>query len=91
MSHRGPRAIDVVLTDAERRELEQVSVGDGRASVRARIVLNCADGASNAAVAQQLSVSVATVGSWRSRFVASRIGRLLDEPRTAGHPSILLD
>jgi transposase len=71
-----------VLTGAERRVLEQVSGGDGRAALRARIVLACAEGSSNASVAQQLSVSVATVGAWRSRFARERLAGLGDLPRS---------
>jgi transposase len=70
-----------VLTDAERRVLEQAAIGDGRGAVRARIVLACAEGSSNAAVAEQLSVSVATVGAWRSRFARERLAGLGDLPR----------
>ena len=81
MAHPGPRAVEVVLTDAERHVLEQASLGDGRVGVRARIVLACAEGDSNAAVAEQVSVSVATVGAWRSRFVRERLAGLGDLPR----------
>ena len=52
-----------------------------RLALRARIVLACADEPSNRAVAQQLGVCAATVGTWRSRFVARRLEGLADEPR----------
>jgi len=50
-------------------------------ALRARIVLKCAEGGANDAVADALSVSRATVGKWRARFVARRLAGLLDEPR----------
>jgi len=48
---------------------------------RARVVLACAEGQSNTAVARAMSLTKPTVGKWRSRFVARRLDGLLDEPR----------
>ena len=59
-------------------------------ATRAAIVLACAEGLHNKAVAQRLHVSSATVGKWRSRFVESRLDGLLDEPRP-GAPRKLSD
>ena len=50
-------------------------------AMRARIVLRCADGLPNTAVAAELGISKPTVGKWRSRFVERRLDGLLDEPR----------
>src|SRR3954469_18101426 len=86
MSHPGPRAVEVVLSQPERRALERaVEGGSGRLAERAGILLGCAEGLSNAAVAQRFSVSVATVRAWRSRFAGRRLAGLEDEPR-AGRP-----
>lgn len=48
---------------------------------RSRIVLACAKGKSNSAVAGELRITKQTVGKWRSRFLARRLDGLLDEPR----------
>jgi hypothetical protein len=48
---------------------------------RARIVLACADGQTNTAVADRLGVSGETVGKWRRRFVELRIDGLVDASR----------
>ncbi len=48
---------------------------------RARMILGCAEGKTNTAVAEELRVSKATVGKWRSRFLERRVDGLLDEPR----------
>ncbi len=50
-------------------------------AMRARIVLRCADGLTNTAVAEELGISKPTAGKWRSRFVEHRLDGLLDEPR----------
>ena len=50
-------------------------------AVRSRIVLLCAQGLRNTAVAVQLRVSPQMVGKWRRRFVERRVDGLLDEPR----------
>ena len=50
-------------------------------ALRCRIVLACAEGLSNTAVAGRLPVTIQTVGKWRHRFVERRLEGLLDEPR----------
>src|SRR5579864_4355654 len=51
-------------------------------AMRAEIVLRCSDGCSNSQVARELRLTNATVGKWRSRFVAAGVAGLLDEPRS---------
>ena len=44
-------------------------------------MLACAEGHSNAAVAERLGVSKPTVTKWRARFLTRRLEGLADEPR----------
>src|SRR6266446_1294304 len=48
---------------------------------RARVVLACAQGLANKAVAKKLRCSLGMVGKWRSRFLEARMEGLYDEPR----------
>ncbi|HEX9355423.1 MAG TPA: helix-turn-helix domain-containing protein, partial [Streptosporangiaceae bacterium] len=50
-------------------------------ALRARIVLACADGGPNIAVAARLGINRGTVARWRARFLARRLDGLSDEPR----------
>ena len=76
--------VPLTLTDAEREELQRLAKRSRtarRIAFRAKIVLACADGVTNGAVAKKLRTSNQTVGLWRKRFVERRIDGLLDEPR----------
>lgn len=57
-------------------------------AMRARIVLGCEAGLSNAEVAKKLQLTGATVCKWRERFRVSRLEGLLDEPRPGAPRSI---
>jgi transposase len=83
----------LVLTDDERQKLTTWAgrpKSTQRLALRARIVLACADEPSNKAVAARLGVCGATVGTWRTRFVAKRLGGLVDDPRP-GAPRTVSD
>lgn len=83
----------VVLSSEERSTLgawiARRKTGQGLA-LRARIILACAEGATNSAVAADLRTTRMTVGRWRSRFLARRLDGLLDEPRP-GAPRTITD
>jgi transposase len=59
-------------------------------AMRARIVLDCARGLSNAEVARKLHITSATVGKWRERFRKAGLEGLWDEPRV-GAPRTITD
>ena len=59
-------------------------------AVRARIMLACAQGGSNIAVAARLGVNRQTVNKWRARFLAGRLDGLTGEPRQ-GVPRTITD
>lgn len=74
----------ISLNQEERQVLEQWARRPKTAqatALRARIVLSCAAGEANTAIAKRLRVSLPTVGKWRSRFARRRLDGLLDEPR----------
>jgi transposase len=73
----------LVVTEAQRQELEQiVKQRRHRALVfRARIILKCAAGRKDTAVAAVLRTTGATVGYWRRRFSQGGVDALWDEPR----------
>ena len=83
----------LILSDDERQTLTKWAArpkSTQRLALRARIVLACADEPNNTAVAAQLGVCAATVGTWRNRFVAKRLDGLVDEPRP-GAPRTVTD
>ena len=88
-----PHAAEIVLTDAERAELEgwaRRRTSAAGLAMRSRIVLAAADGESNTALSRRLDVSRSTAKRWRNRFVQARCDGLLDEPRP-GRPRAVGD
>jgi transposase len=74
----------LLLTEDERRTLAQWARRPKtaqRLALRARIVLACAAGDTNRAVAGMLHVSSNSVCKWRERFRVRRLEGLADEPR----------
>ncbi len=92
----GPKPPTVVLSEAERRELERLVCAQktGQALVRrARVVLLAALGCTNLEIARQVPMAEEAVGVWRRRWAAmpsvpldelSVAERLADAPRP-GH------
>ena len=87
-----PKA-ELILSDDESQTLKTWAgrpKSTQRLATRARIVLACAEGLDNKAVAARLGVCSATVGTWRRRFVERRLEGLADEPRP-GAPRTISD
>jgi transposase len=89
---RGPKAVPLDLTEAERSELRRLlrrrGVGQALAQ-RIRVVLACAEpGATNLGVAEALGVSRQTVATWRGRFAEHRLEGLTDAPRSGAPRTI---
>ena len=74
----------LIVTNEERQRLESLAHRTRSQALlarRARVVLGCAEGLDNKAVAKKLRCSLGMVGKWRSRFVEARLEGLYDEPR----------
>ncbi len=86
-------ATPLTLAAEERGELERLvrrrKTAQDRA-LRAKVVLRCAEGATNQAVARAAGVCAHTVGKWRERFARDRLEGLRDEPRS-GAPRTVTD
>src|ERR671911_574330 len=85
-----PKA-ELVVSDEEQAQLQSIARAHSLPAAlvrRANMVLACAMGATNTAVAQRFGTTNATVGKWRRRFVARRIEGLHDELRPGKPRSI---
>jgi transposase len=86
-------AVKLELSEEERTVLERYvrrGTTAQRLSMRAKIILLCAEGRENQHVAKKLGTSALTVSKWRRRFAADRLDGLLDEPRP-GAPRTITD
>src|SRR3954453_9290088 len=93
MARTGRPKAELVLSEAEREALERWARRPSSAQAlaqRSRIVLACAQGLTNQAVAARERVTRQMVGKWRKRFVERRLDGLLDEPRP-GQPRKITD
>lgn len=84
---------ELLLTDDEKQTLTTWASrpkSTQRLARRAKIVLACAEGRNNKDVAARLGVCMATVGTWRRRFVERRLDGWTDEPRP-GAPRKITD
>ena len=80
----------ICLGDAERAELESLSrraTAPFRLVVRARVVLQAADGLANCAIAERLGICEDTARKWRRRYCEQGIEGLADAPRS-GRPRV---
>ena len=96
----GPKPPTIILTDEERRTLEQLvrrHTAPQQLVVRCRIILAAADGLNNAEIARRVGISVDTATLWRQRWCDSakvpgddeRVAeRLADLPRPGAPPRI---
>jgi transposase len=90
---RGPQPTPITLTDDERAKLSDWArrpTTAQRLALRARIVLAATTGRTNAAIADELGITVPTARKWRDRFARDRLDGLADEPRP-GAPRTISD
>jgi putative transposase len=81
----------LILTEAERRELQQMTqsrmlpAGD---VMRSRMILLLADGVSYQKIQDLLDTTAPTIARWKSRFLQHRIGGLTEELHPGQQPSV---
>src|SRR5690606_12370289 len=81
---RGRPKAELILSDDEREQLQSWArrrKTSQALALRSRLVLECARGAENNAVAARLAVTPQTVWRWRNRLLTMRPGGLTDAPR----------
>jgi transposase len=94
MPRTGRPKAELVLSSEEREQLQRWArrrKSSQALALRSKIVLACAAGADNTAVAAQLGCAAATVGKWRGRFVEHRLDGLTDEARPGRPASVTAD
>ena len=81
---RGPKLAELKLSSEQHEQLESVAASTSMPHglvMRARMILACAEGLSNAAVAAKVGASPQAVGKWRRRFLERGVEGLHDELR----------
>src|ERR671925_1217581 len=84
MARTGRPKAELILSETERETLTRWArraKTSQALALRSKIVLACAEGATNKDVAARLGIWPQTVTKWRARFVADRLEGLTDEPR----------
>lgn len=84
MGRAGRPTVAIELTQDERDTLQRWvrrHSSSQALALRSRIVLACADGATNLAIAADLGCNKVTVAKWRHRFATDRLEGLVDAPR----------
>src|ERR1035437_1415232 len=79
-----PKKRELNVSSTQKVQLEKLARQSRSArslAFRARIILDCAAGLSNAAVAEKRHTTGFTVGFWRNRFIVEGVVGLGDEPR----------
>lgn len=77
-----PVPLELRVGDLERlTALAALADGAARTALRARIVLQAADGRGNSAIAASLGISRPTVVTWRQRYVDGGLSALVDRDR----------
>ena len=81
---RGPKLAELTLSSEQQEQLESVAASTSMPHgvvMRARMILACAEGLSNAAVAAKVGASPQAVSKWRRRFLERGVEGLHDELR----------
>jgi transposase len=91
MPRRGRPTASIELSQAERETLERWVRRHSSAqslALRSRVVLGCAEGRTNAEIAEFENVNPATVSKWRNRFARDRLEGLRDASRPGAERKI---
>jgi transposase len=84
VAQRGRPTVAIELTEQERDTLQRWArrhTSSQALALRCRIVLGCAEGLANTAIAQRQGCHPVTVSKWRHRFAQDRLEGLTDAPR----------